>query len=163
MLMASCVLALVWLSLTRRLDAPSLVLGACAVACVLLTQRMIFPRGAAAARSVWRRPDRLLLFVVTLAGRFLYSTLFTSWLILSGDEEGRMMALPTGIRHPVGRFLLSNAITLTPSTISLLAEDDLLYIHWLQRRSGGGDWRTIKDSLERRVLDLFPSADDESR
>jgi len=163
MLGAALALALVWIAITRRLDVASLVLGSVAVGCVLLVQRTLIPRSDRASAPLWRRPVRLLQFALALAGRFLYSTLFTSWLILSGGEEGRMMALPTRITDPVGRFLLSNAITLTPSTISLLTEDDLLYIHWLQRRSGGGDWRAIKDSLERRILGLFPPANDENR
>jgi len=51
---------------------------------------------------------------------------------------------------------------LTPSTISLLVEDDVVYLHWLQSRRGAGDWRTIKESIESRVLDLVaerPRAD----
>ena len=66
-----------------------------------------------------------------------------------------MMALPIRITDPLARFLLLNSITLTPSTISLLIEDDLLYIHWLQPANGQGDWRAIKESLEDRLTQLF--------
>lgn len=65
------------------------------------------------------------------------------------------MALPIRVRDPLARFILLNSITLTPSTISLLAEDDLLYIHWLQSSAGKGDWREIKESLDMRLLSLF--------
>jgi len=162
-LIGVCVLGLVWLALTQRVDAPSLILGAGAIAAVLLIQRALLPREAGRLWGLLRRPDRVFLFLGTLAIRFIVSTFYTAWLILFGGEEGRVMAVPTRVRHAGARFLLLNSITLTPSTISLLAEDDLLYIHWLQRRRGGGDWRTIKDSLERRILALLPEADDEDR
>jgi multisubunit Na+/H+ antiporter MnhE subunit len=90
-----------------------------------------------------------------LAKRFALSTLMTAWLILTGKEEGRMMALPLRVKDPLARFLLLNAITLTPSTISLLIEGDLLYIHWLQTAGGRADWRRIKESLETHLIHLF--------
>jgi len=65
------------------------------------------------------------------------------------------MALPIRIEDSLAQFILLNSITLTPSTISLLVEDDLLYIHWLQAAGGHGDWREIKESLEARLHSLF--------
>ena len=65
------------------------------------------------------------------------------------------MALPLRLEDPTGRFILLNSITLTPSTISLLVEEDLLYIHWLQDETGKSDWREIKESLEARLQRLF--------
>jgi len=156
MLGGTVVLMVVWIALTRSFDLVSLAVGFIAATSVLLMQRALLPPHEHLTRSLGRRPAQLVLFLFTLAARFISSTLFTSRLILAGGEEGRMMALPTRVDHPVGRFLLLNSITLTPSTISLLVEDDLLYIHWLERRGGRGDWRAIKESLERRVADLFP-------
>ncbi|MFC2099744.1 Na+/H+ antiporter subunit E [Candidatus Bipolaricaulota bacterium] len=147
----------VWIALTRRFDFASLAVGIAAATLVLLVQRALLPPHEHLTGELGRRPIRFLLFLLTLAVRFVSSTLFTSRLILFGGEEGRMMALPTRVKHPVGRFLLLNSITLTPSTISLLVEDDLLYIHWLERKAGRGDWRAIKESLERRVAELFPT------
>jgi multisubunit Na+/H+ antiporter MnhE subunit len=158
-----CALALVWLALTQRLDPASLILGVCAIVAVMLIQRTVLPRETERLSELLRRPDRVLLLLGTLAVRLVGSTLYTTRLILFGGEEGRMVALPTRIRHAGARFLLLNAITLTPSTISLLAEEDLLYIHWLKRRRGSGDWRKIKDSLERRILALIPEEDDVDR
>lgn len=65
------------------------------------------------------------------------------------------MALPVRVEDSLARFILLNSITLTPSTISLLVEGDLLYIHWLQPAAGHGDWREIKESLEARLQRLF--------
>jgi len=65
------------------------------------------------------------------------------------------MALPVRVTDPLARFILLNSITLTPSTISLLTEENLLYIHWLQASDETSDWRSIKESLELRLQRLF--------
>jgi len=37
----------------------------------------------------------------------------------------------TGLRSPLGRLLLANAITLTPGTLSVDLHEDLLTVHWV--------------------------------
>lgn len=155
--MAILFLCCMWIALTQRVDVPTLAAGAAAAAVVWSIRRLVFSGEPARARTsaTWKRWWAAPAFVATLLHRFTASTLRTSWLILRGSEEGRVVAVPTRVRHPTGRFLLQNSITLTPSTISLVSEDDLLYIHWLQRRGTAGDWQQIKEALERRVEALF--------
>jgi len=59
--------------------------------------------------------------------------------------------------------LLLQSITMIPSTISLLLEEDLLYIHWLQAAGRRGDWQGIKEVLEARLLAAFEETDDAHR
>jgi len=157
------ILSLVWVALSRRFDIQTVALGVGAALLALWIQRSLIPIHGHPAKHVLRHPVRLLLFAATLVRRFVLSTLLTARLILLGDEEGLLMALPIRVTNPFGQFLLLNSITLTPSTISLLVEGDLLYIHWLQSRGGGGDWRTIKESLERRIEAIFLGDDDADR
>lgn len=147
----------IWLLLTRRLDAPALIVGVFVAGCVCLAQRMLFRWHDRLMSMLLRHPIPSLRYIGILAWRFLISTGYTIRLILLGDEEGRIVALPLRLRHPIGRLLLLNSITLTPSTISLLVEGDLLYIHWLRARNAQGDWETIKETLERELLTIFPN------
>jgi len=149
-------LTALWIALAQDLDPSTIGVGLAVSLVVVLAQRTLFPRVEPFVLTVFRRPGRLFAFLVTLLARLVVSTCYTSWLILSGKGEGRLMALPIRVEHPLGRFALLNSITLTPSTISLLAEGDIVYLHWLQARGGKGDWRAVKESIERRVLDLFP-------
>jgi multisubunit Na+/H+ antiporter MnhE subunit len=146
---------LVWLALTRTVVFPFVVAGFASSLLVAAFWRAIMPEAPASTHKLVSRPIRLARFVLTLVKRFVISTLHTAWLILKGGEEGRMMALPIHVKDPLARFMLLNSITLTPSTISLLVEDDLLYIHWLQAAGGHGDWREIKESFEVRLQSLF--------
>ena len=152
-----------WLALSRGVDLPHLLVGILAVAIVVLVQRRLFPSFASLPALLLRRPHWLLAFLVVFVYRFISSTLSTCWLILFGGEEGRIVALPTRLEHPIGQFILLNAITLTPSTISLLLEGDLLYIHWLKAKGSRGDWKAIKESLELRLYPVFSRSRDARR
>jgi len=149
------ILFVVWLALTRTLALSFVVAGVLSSLLVAVFWRSIMPEAPSSIHKLVSRPIRLARFVLTLIKRFVISTLHTTWLILRGGEEGRMMALPIRVEDPLARFILLNSITLTPSTISLLVEDDLLYIHWLQTAGGHGDWREIKESFEARLQGLF--------
>jgi multisubunit Na+/H+ antiporter MnhE subunit len=149
-----------WIALSRSLDPWRALIGLFVALGIVLLQRRLFPRVERFVWSLLKRPGALLRFAATLVARLIVSTLHTSWLILTGREEGRFMALPLGVSDPLGQFLLLNSVTLTPSTISLLVEGDVVYLHWLQSRGGHGDWRAVKESIERRVLDLFPPPTD---
>jgi multisubunit Na+/H+ antiporter MnhE subunit len=155
MILGTLALFLVWLAMTRTLAIPYLIAGAISSVIVAVFWRAIMPEMPSSVHTLVRRPIRLARFVLVLAKRFVISTLHTTWLILKGGEEGRIMALPIQVKDALGRFILLNSITLTPSTISLLIEDDLLYIHWLQASGGHGDWREIKESFEVRLHSLF--------
>jgi len=159
MVPAVIVLSLIWVALTRSYEPVHLVIGVGASALVVFLQRRLFSQMEPMMAVLLRRPHRLLLFAGTLLVRLVVSTLYTSWLILTGNEDGRFVVVPLHIRHPLGQFILLNSITLTPSTISLLIEGDGLYIHWLQSKAGDGDWRGIKESIERRVRALFGEED----
>jgi len=160
MVIAFFALFYVWVALARRFDPSILIIGALAATGVVLVQRYLFPRVNLSLGSLARRPLQVVLFIGLLLWRFVTSTLYTSYVILFSREEGRIVAIPTKVSDPFGQFLLLNAITFTPSTISLLLEGDLLYIHWLRREGGGGDWRRVKEPLEKRLNSIFGVRDD---
>jgi len=160
MIAALPVLVALWIALSRTLDPVHVVAGVVVAILALLLQRLIFPKIDPFISSLSRRPHKLIVFLVSLLGRLIASTLYTSWLILSGRGVGRLMALPLRLKHPLGQFVLLNSVTLTPSTISLLVEGDVVYVHWLQSRKSTGDWRKIVESIEHRILDILPEATD---
>ena len=163
MILGILALLLVWLALTRTLAFPFVIAGFLSSVIVAVFWRTIMPQASSSVHMLIRHPVRLVRFLIALVGRFVISTLHTTWLILKGGEEGRLMALPIRVKDPLARFILLNSITLTPSTISLLVEDDLLYIHWLQASAGHGDWREIKESLEARLHRLFEEGHSDRR
>ena len=148
-----------WITLTQRFDLNCLILGVVVSLAIAVIQRRLFPATSLLRGRLTRLP-LILPYLLTLLFRFILSTIRTSWLILTGKEEGQIVALPTSMNHPVGRFILLHSITLTPSTIALLSEEDLLYIHWLRPKGRIGDWKAIKASLEKRLVPIFRGSDD---
>jgi len=141
-----------WLALTRTLAPPAVALGVVVVTGAAITVRWLLPAHSTRRAPLWSRASSVARFAVVLVARFVTSTLLTSWVILCHRADGRVVALPTRLREPGRQFLLLNAITLTPSTISLLLEGQLLYVHWLLPRGWRGDWRRVKNALERALL-----------
>ena len=149
-------LVFVWIALTQSTNIISISIGVVGAAGITLLQHHLFPSiHIPSFTRLLGRLHLLVLFVFVLSWRFASSTLYTCGLILSGREEGRIVALPMRVEDPIGQFILRNARTFTPSTISLRLEDEMLYVHWLRARGHKGDWRAIKESLEQRLLPIF--------
>lgn len=157
-------LVLVWIALTGSLDPVSLGVGTAVAASVAFAQRRLFPTvHAHDASTLLRRPHRLIAYLATLGARLTVSTVRTCWLILFGKPEGLVVALPIRLKAPLAQFLLLHSITMIPSTISLLLEEDLLYIHWLQAAGRREDWQGIKEALEARLYAAFDEVEDAHR
>ena len=155
MVIAFVALFVVWIGLTRQFDPSLLALGAAAAAGVTYVQRRLFPVINLSLDTLIRRPGAALRLLVAVAWRFMVSTLYTSYLILFARVEGRIVVVPTAVRDPFAQFILLDAITFTPSTISLLLDDDLLYVHWLRRKGSDWDWRGVKELLEKKLNAVF--------
>jgi multisubunit Na+/H+ antiporter MnhE subunit len=88
--------------------------------------------GIGVSCSVWFRPD--------LWGSFLFLFLYgvirgvcrTTVSILRGKYSPGIIAIPLRVRSDLGKLLLVLAITASPGTIALLAEEEILYVHCLE-------------------------------
>jgi multisubunit Na+/H+ antiporter MnhE subunit len=141
-----------WLALSRTLEPVAVALGAVVSAAAVWVVQWLLPEPDAPRAPLAGRVIGACRFAVVLIARFITSTLLTSWVILFRRDEGRVVALPIRLRGATRQFLLLNAITLTPSTISLLLEGQLLYVHWLLPQGWRGDRRQLKDALEDELL-----------
>ncbi|MCR4391711.1 MAG: Na+/H+ antiporter subunit E [Candidatus Acetothermia bacterium] len=124
-----------WALLWRGAAWPVISLGAAFPACLLIALavgrvRLPFPV------SAWIRWDLWLAFAVVVAGRVAQAVASTGWAILAGTARPGIVAVPVRLRSELGQLLLLWAITVTPGTIALLIEGDLLYVHCLHRPPG---------------------------
>lgn len=46
-----------------------------------------------------------------------------------------IVEIKTQLRSPLGKLMLANSITLTPGTLTVDVDDDVLRIHWIDTRS----------------------------
>ncbi len=63
----------------------------------------------------------------------------------------------TKLKSDIGRIALANAITLTPGTMTVETQDEFLYIHWIDIKSGDVDAATaaIVTNFERHLEVMF--------
>lgn len=153
-------LVAVWFVLTRTSEPWMVVTGLlCAAAITIFQQRLFSPTPSLRWR-VLLQPIKWIHYFAILLLRFVSSTIYTTKLIITGRVEGAIVTLPSTLTDKLGLFLLFNAITMTPSTIAIAAEDDLIYVHWIREKESEGDWQQIKESIEERLGTIFTEEKD---
>lgn len=71
-------------------------------------------------------------FFLILISEIGKTTIRTCYLIITGKFEPKIIAYETELETGYGLLFLLNSITLTPTTIAVLSEKNLIYIHHLQ-------------------------------
>lgn len=118
-----------WLLLWRRPDWP-VVLAGCVFPLGLWLARRT-GRAALAVPSRFFRVDLWLFFLGFTFWRVILSVTQTAWAAVTGKINPGVVAVPLRVRTEMAQLLLLWAITVTPGTIGLLAEGDILYVHCL--------------------------------
>ena len=145
----------IWFILTRTSEPWMVLTGLLCTAAITIFQRRLFPPTPSLRWRILLQPIKWIHYFVILLLRFIYSTLYTTKLIITGRVEGAVVTLPSALTDKLGLFLLFNAITMTPSTIAIAVDDDLLYVHWIREKGSKGDWHQIKESIETRLVSIF--------
>lgn len=125
-----------WMLFTWSFAPGSLLLGIVHSAAVaLITYRLFIEEDEAARRSHIPRIHFLVIYVVVLVFTMYVSSFQVLWQILRGRINPGVVHFRTRLRSDIARVALSNSITLTPGTISVLIDDDHLIVHWLDART----------------------------
>lgn len=143
---------ILWLAVARVLKAGALGLGLWALWIVLWrdTSGPVVAGGAAFVllligltlrgklrleqpASAWLRWDLWLVFFCLVALRVVQAVAVAGMTVLSGRTCSGIVAVPVTVKSDVARLLLLWSITVTPGTIALLLEGDLLYVHCLHQ------------------------------
>ncbi len=150
-------LYLLWLILFREVSTIILVSGVFATGLVVYLF-FVFELSIDIPGRSLARPLLWLKFLAFLVVEVVKSTLRTCFLILTGDVKGRIVAYDTQLESGTGKLFLLNSITLTPITIGILSEENLVYIHHLHLE-GRDDYRDVVDKIrstfEEPLLDLM--------
>lgn len=138
-------LYLLWLILFRDVHPVILVSGAFATGLVVFLYYTFDLSIDVPARSL-ARPLLWLKFFSLLILEVVKSTISTCYLILTGDVKGKIIAYDTELESGTGKLFLLNSITLTPITIGILTEKNLVYIHHLYLKDRD-DYKAVVDEI----------------
>ena len=150
-------LYLLWLVLFRDISPMVLISGAFATGLVVFLYRTFeltidIPFRSLAYPLVWLKFFFLLLYEI---GK---TTIRTCYIIITGEVKGRIVAYDTELESGFGRLFLLNSITLTPITIGILSENNLVYIHHLDledREDYKSVIENIRSTFEEPLLKLL--------
>ncbi len=140
---------LVWFAVTWAFDVPSIVVGVVLAALIAGALRNVeldeVPLLLMPARLFWALAYIPVLFVYVVR-----ANLDVAWRVLHPRLPIRpgIVRARTTLKSPGARVLLANSITLTPGTLSVDMEDDMLYVHriYVPRDDADG---SMEQSLER--------------
>lgn len=142
---------LFWLILARRLDIQTLTIGFAMSFLVLLYTKDLSFKGNETLPFRWKTLFLWLKLLGHFARDLVLSNISVAKLLLSR----KMNIKPTFVRKPqklnqvIHQTLYSNAITLTPGTLTVLSTPDFLYIHALTQEANNEilDHQIEKDFL----------------
>jgi multicomponent Na+:H+ antiporter subunit E len=125
-----------WLLFTWSVAPRSLLLGGVfSFAVALITFQLFIEEDEVARRSHVPQLHFLVIYVVVLVFMMYVASFRVLWNILRGRINPGVVHFRTRLRSDIARVALSNSITLTHGTISLLIDDDHLIVHWLDART----------------------------
>lgn len=123
---------LLWLLLTGSLDTQELIAGllVAVAATALSTSRGAIVGGL---RLTPAAPLHMLVYLWVFFIALIKSNLDVARRVLAPSLpiNPGVVQVRTGLRSELGRLLLANSITLTPGTLTVDMEGDLLLIHWI--------------------------------
>lgn len=82
------------------------------------------------------RADLWILFFALVGWRVVQAVFHTAFAAVTGTIRPGVLAIHVQVQTEMARLLLIWAITVTPGTIGLLVERDMLYVHCLHLPSG---------------------------
>lgn len=121
-----------WMLLAGSIQPPELAAGALVslAAVVVFRRNLVLLDGI---RLVPAAPLSLLRYLAAFLVALLRANLDMARRVLSPSLplNPAIVQVRTSLRSPLGRLMLANSITLTPGTLTVDVEDDVLHIHWI--------------------------------
>lgn len=125
-------IGILWLLLAGSFDIQELVVGALATVVIGF---VAYARSGILGGVRWSfsLPGAILIYLWTFWIALLRSNFDVARRVLSPSLPLRpgMVQVQTRLTSALGKLLLANSITLTPGTLTVDVEDDLLTIHWI--------------------------------
>ena len=143
----------IWLLLSGIYKPITLSLGAASCLLVLFVFHRMEQASPSGPILLHIKPLKHFGYLAWLTWQIAVSTWSVTKVILSPSMPIRQhfFRVKSGQKHPVGKMIFANSITLTPGTITVEAVDDYFYVHALQ--FDDGDMDDLKE-MDRRVCDI---------
>lgn len=153
MLAGNLVLALMWMAMTARFDLSNLILGMAFGYVVLYASQVAVGTSVYFSKSV-----RLARFMGFYALEVVRSNIRVAVDVITPTPLAKpgIVAIPLEARSDTEITLLTSLISMTPGSLTIDISDDrrVAYVHAMFLADPEAFRRSVKDDLERRVLEL---------
>jgi len=138
-----------WVLFNGRADSDVLITGAGAALLVYLFTWKTIGLTPKKELAGWKKAGKYLRFFGVLFVEILKANWMVLRLVLDprSEVEPQLVTIKTKCREEMDRVLLSNAITLTPGTITVGQDEDSLVIHALDRSTADGVEETVFEQM----------------
>ncbi len=125
------VLLLVWLAVAG-FTPNELILGSI-VSAILAYILSDYVNASLSFKFITKAATFLILYIPLLTVELIKANIDVARRVLDPalPLNSGFVKIPTDIKSDVGKLTLANSITLTPGTISIDADDENVYIHWI--------------------------------
>ncbi len=138
-----------WLALNGRASADVLVLGVLVTALALLFAYKFCGWSPSRELKYLKAAPQALAFLGLLFISIVKANFSVIAVIFTGKKSPCLRTFRTKLKTRAARVLLANSITLTPGTVTVTLEDDILTVHCLRKDMA----ESLADSdIERRLL-----------
>ncbi len=127
-------LLLMWLVLSDSIEFASVLVGMGVSAGISLLYILLYPKeDFDFVHPVW-----LIAYGFVLIKNIIISNIYLTKILMRKDLNlsPAIIAIPTTLKSDWQKLLLANSITLTPGTLTLDIEDNMLFIHIIEYEEG---------------------------
>ncbi|MDG5813769.1 Na+/H+ antiporter subunit E [Chitinispirillales bacterium ANBcel5] len=111
----------------------------------------------AAKRSLLPKVHLFFIFLLIVLFKMYVASFKVTYNVLRGRINPRIVHFRTKLKADLSRVILTNAITVTPGTITLNLDDDHLIVHWLDAKTTHSKYsgELIKGTFERLLKRIW--------
>jgi multicomponent Na+:H+ antiporter subunit E len=135
---STLILFLFWVAVSGTLKWPQLVVGLAAAIFVTYFNRKLLIKTAECPPLNFKTLLWLAGYFLMLSVDIVKANFQVAWIVLHPRMpiEPNLVPLEVDLDRVVGRVLLANSITLTPGTLTILADEKKFLVHALTLKSG---------------------------
>lgn len=123
-----------WLVINGRLTPELVLFGLALTAIFAAVLRLLFGYAPRTELRLWRKAPLFAAFLAVLFGEIVRANLGMIGTILGPKRriDPTVVRVRTDLKTQFARYLLANAITLTPGTLTVQSEDGVLTVHCIR-------------------------------
>jgi len=146
----------IWFTLSGMAKWPQVIMGLiCCGFVTWISGDLVFVDKSKSGSQLLGQGWRILCYLPWLLKEVVVANLHVARLALSPsgpcDVSPRIVRYKMFLKSDIARFIFANSITLTPGTITMVMNDDLLYIHAISEQTEKG----LYGDMERRIAAIY--------